>query len=99
MRDQRGAKLFGERYVACVVGGEIVSATPNPGKKNEMRISSNPEVEQIANCLIGAARWDRSAAHETPHHLDNLKIQQVRSVQGFVARVNSLFNAFADRCL
>ena len=64
-----------------------------------MRIVSNTEVRQIADRPVSTMYRDHSLQCQTPQHLRDLKIQEVRGVQGFVTRINSLLDALARRCL
>ena len=55
-----------------------------------MRIASNTEVQKIADRPVSTMFRDRSFQCQTPQYLRDLKIKEVRRVQGFVTRINSL---------
>jgi len=64
-----------------------------------MRIASNTEVQQIADRPVRTMFRDRSLQCETLQYLRDLEIKEVRRVQGFVTRINSLLDALARGCL
>lgn len=69
---------------------------PNLWQKNEVRIARDAQTQQILDRLIGALRGNRSFPHEPPQDLRNLKVEKVRSVEGFAARVDSGLNLSSD---
>jgi len=92
-RKQSSAEVFGESDVGRIIRGQIVTELPNPGQQNEMGIASDSQVEQVLDCLLRAVCRDGAFPHQTPEHLADFKIEQVRSMQGFAMRVNPLLNA------
>jgi hypothetical protein len=51
-RNQCDAELFGKHDIGGIICRKIVTKVPNPGQQHEMEIASDPEVQQIADCLI-----------------------------------------------
>ncbi len=97
--EQRSTEFFGKYEISCIVSGKVVTAPPDLRQQDEMGIARNPEVLEIEHCLLGAARRNRSFPRQSPEDLGNLNIQEVRSMQGFVARIDALFDALSGRCL
>jgi hypothetical protein len=64
-----------------------------------MGVARYPHIRQILDCFLRAPGWDHSFSNQPPQYLAHLQIQEVRSMQGIVARVNSFFNLPAHRCL
>lgn len=54
-RQQSSAEVFGESDVGRIIRGQIVTELPNPGQQKEVGIASDSQVEQVFDCLIGAA--------------------------------------------
>jgi hypothetical protein len=48
-----------------------------------MGISSDAEIQQVFNRLLGPMRRDGSAANQTTEHVKYLNIEKVRSMQRF----------------
>ena len=94
-RKQSSAEMFGERDVSRIIRRQIVTKLPNPGQQNKVGIPCDSQVEQVPDRLIGAVCRDRALPLQTSQYLANLKIEQVRSVQGFVLGVDALFNLLA----
>lgn len=49
---QRGSEFIGKHDIGSIVGRKIVTQLPNPGQEYGMRIPSNAEIHQIADCLV-----------------------------------------------
>jgi len=81
------------------MGRTIVTQLPDPGQEQEMRIPSNTEIQQVAHRLVSTACRDHSLQCETPQHLRDLKVKEVRRMQGFISRIDSPLNALPRRCL
>jgi hypothetical protein len=58
-----------------------VTELPNAGQQHEVRIASDPEVQQIADRFISTVCRYRSFPHQTPQYLGDLEIEEVRSMQ------------------
>ena len=91
-RKQTSAELFGKRDVSRIVRRQIVTELPDAGQQNKVRIASDSQVEQVLNRLISAVCRDRTLPHQAPQYLADLKIKEVRSVQGLVLRVDALLD-------
>jgi hypothetical protein len=48
---------------------------------------------------LGSVFGERSFPHQTPQYLGDLKIEEVRGMQGFVMRINPLLDALSGRGL
>src|SRR5262249_23368101 len=64
-----------------------------------MRIPADAEIQEIPNRPVGAVGGDQSLPYQAPQHLSDLKIQEVRRMQGFVTGINSVLDALSSRCL
>src|ERR1700685_968290 len=51
--------------------------------------------DQIFHCLLSPLAYQCPLAHQTPQDLSKLHIEQMNSVQGVVARVDTLFYALS----
>lgn len=98
-RKQRCAEFFRENDVRCIVNGKSVTASPNLRQQHEMGVARNSEVLQIKHCLLSTGCRNCSFTHQAPEDLGNFEIQEVRSMQGLVLRVDALFDALSGRCL
>ncbi len=93
--NQSSPEFFCKHDVGRIIGGQIVTQLPNPGQQNEVGIASDSQVEQVLDSLIRAMCGGRAFPHQTPQYLADLKIEQVRSMEGFVMRVNPILNALS----
>lgn len=57
------------------------------------------EIQQIANRLLSTVSGDKFLQYQTPQHLGDFEIQEVRSVQGLLVRIDSALNPLPRRCL
>jgi hypothetical protein len=69
-----------------------MAALPNLHQQHKVRVARNPEVLQIQHRLLSAACRNGSFPRQAPQDLRDLKIQKVRSMEGFVPGINALFN-------
>ena len=53
-RKQSSAEFFGKHDVGRIIGRQIVTELPYPGQQHEVRIASNPQVQEILDRLISA---------------------------------------------
>jgi len=59
----------------------------------------NAEIQQVANRLVGTLYGDDALPYQTPQHLGDFKIEEVRRVQTFITQINAVLNALPGRCL
>ncbi len=64
-----------------------------------MRIPRHAQVQQIVYRLLGTLCGNRSFPHQPPQHLGDLKIEEMRSMHGFLVSVDSVLDALSCRCL
>ena len=88
--------FFGERNVRRIICRQVMPEPPNVWQENEVGIAGYAKIEQILERLIGALCRNFNFPHEPPENLRHLKIQKVRSMKRFAARVNSALNLSSD---
>ena len=54
-RNQASAEFFGKHDVGRIIDGQVVAEVPDPRQQNEVGIPGDSQVEQVLDCLIGAA--------------------------------------------
>jgi len=97
-RKQARAEFLGRYNAYRGISGKIVTELPNPGQEHEVGIPRNGEVQQVMNRLIGATGRNRPCPRQTLQYPGDLKVQEVRSMQGFPSRIDALLDALPDRC-
>ena len=98
-RNQGAFQAFGERDIRSIVGRKIVTQLPNSSHKQEMWISMNAEIKQVAYGLIGPIGSQGSSLDQTPQDLDYLEIEKMGRVQAFVTRIDSILDVAPRRGL
>jgi hypothetical protein len=67
--NQHSSEFLGRYDVGSIIGREIVAELPDAGQEHEMRISSNTEIQQIADRLVSTMYRDHSLQCRTPQYL------------------------------
>jgi len=62
------------------------------GQENEVGIAGYAKIEQVLDRLIGTRPGNRAFPCQSPQDLRNLKIQKMRSMKRFAARVKPFFD-------
>ena len=83
--DQWSSKALCEHKVGGIISGEVVAELPDLRKEEVMRIPVEAEIQQVLQRLIGTTYGNGALAYETAEYLRNFEIQEMRSMQRFVA--------------
>jgi len=79
--DDRRLKRFGEGDVHGVVGADVVAQLPRTTQEIAMRVTVKIEVGKVRNRLVGTDGRNLTCSHEASKDLNDLDVQQVRSMK------------------
>lgn len=73
-REQRRAQKLGQRYIGGIVGREVLTEGPDPGKQHLVGMSVHRKVRKILKSLAALLRLYVTVQGKTAQHLRHLDV-------------------------